>query len=62
MIKQFVIDSTSKKVKRWGYCDFSADGSFDAATEQVIEKEVALSPSQNWYWNEGMQEFQNTPV
>lgn len=44
-IKQIVIDSTTKAVKRHGYCDFANDGSFDAVTELIIEKDFIFTQS-----------------
>ena len=60
MIKQVVINKTTKKVLRWGYCDFTNDGSFDSVTEEVIEKDFIFDPplydmftdvTTEWYWD-----------
>lgn len=54
MIMQNVIDKTSKIVKRYGYCDFENDGSFDSENEEIIEYEFTFYPpidQQDWYWN-----------
>ena len=42
--QQNVIDKTTKVVKRWGFCDFENDGSFDADTEEIIEKAFVFDP------------------
>jgi hypothetical protein len=44
MIRQVVIDKTSKLVKRHGYVDFTSRPDFDPETEQVIEKEFEFIP------------------
>lgn len=62
---QFVIDQTTKKLKRYGACDFANDGSFDTATEQIIESDVVLTApleDQAWFWNAATGEFQTMPV
>jgi hypothetical protein len=54
MIQQNVIDMVSKKVKRYGHCNFRDDGSFDEVNEDIIEMEWVFSPDiseRNWYWN-----------
>jgi len=60
MIKQIVIDKTTKNVKRWGYCDFQNDGTFNSDTEQIIEKEFIFNPDideQDWQYDSGSGEF-----
>ena len=60
MIKQIVIDKTTKNVKRWGYCDFQNDGTFNSDTEQIIEKEFIFNPDideQDWQYDNGSGEF-----
>ena len=61
MNKQIVIDKTSKKVLRFGCCDFENDGSFDSDTEQIIEQNFRFSPGlynfatdamTDWYYDE----------
>ena len=60
MIKQVVINKTTKKVLRWGYCDFTNDGMLDPDTEEVIEKDFIFDPplsdmytgvTTEWYWD-----------
>ena len=54
MQKHEVIDKTTKQVKRWGYCDFTQDGSFDTNTEEQIIHDFVFDPDideTNWYWN-----------
>lgn len=54
MIKQIVIDKITKEVKRWGYCDFSNDGSFDEFTEEIIEKDFLFLSEYSdiiWYYD-----------
>ena len=55
MIQKVVIDKNTKIVKRWGYCDFENDGSFDPDTEEIIEKNFDFKPSPFevvvWTWN-----------
>ena len=60
MTLQTVINSTTKRVLRSGYTLFSADGSFDAATEEVIEADFMFDPplydemldsETGWYWD-----------
>ena len=34
--KQYVIDKTSGELKRYGFCDFANDGSFDSVAEKII--------------------------
>ena len=61
--KQFVIDKTTKKVLRFGFCDFANDGSFTSGTEEIIENNGILLPpleEQDWYWNQNLGEFQKT--
>lgn len=63
MIRQVVIDKVSKQVKRHGFCNFENDGSFNSETEEIIEKDFIFNPDideQDWYWNEGIYEFQQT--
>ena len=63
MPRKFVIDKTTKQVKRHGFSDFANDGTFDSGTEEIIEKSASLVPgihAQNWYWNASTQEFQIT--
>ena len=63
MIKQVVIDKTTGKVKRWGFCEFRDDGSFDPDTEEIIETEFDFEPDideQDWYWNG--ETFQKEPI
>ena len=42
--QQNVIDKITKIVKRWGYCDFENDGSFDSDTEEIIVMEFVFDP------------------
>ena len=54
MVLQTVINKTSKLALRSGYCDFENDGSFNSATEEIIEYEFIFYPpidQQDWYWN-----------
>ena len=63
MTMESVIDKTSKKVKRYGYCDFANDGSFNPTTEEIISKDFFFAPDidqQDWYWNGTT--FQTDPV
>ena len=52
--KQVVIDKTSQKAKRWGFCDMENDGSFDAETEEIVELDFTFTSSlddNEWTWN-----------
>jgi hypothetical protein len=54
-VKQIVIDSTTKEVKRFGYCDMENDGQFNDGTETMIENDFIFDPpiSQKvWTWND----------
>lgn len=50
-----VIDKKTKKVLRYGYCDFESDGSFDAANEEIVEPGTfVFDPPidvQDWVWD-----------
>lgn len=63
MNKKFVIDKTTKQVKRFGFCDFLNDDVFDGLTEEIIENESILDPPIDetvWYWNGETSQFQTT--
>jgi hypothetical protein len=52
---QVVIDSTTKEVKRFGYCDMENDGEFEPGTETMVEKNFVFEPSIKdsiWTWND----------
>lgn len=60
MIRQEVIDKTTKVVKRHGFCDFANDGQFDPDTEQIIEKDFDFDPDIDdvtWTWNATTETF-----
>lgn len=65
-ILQCIIDSTTKQVKRFGFCDFEDDGSFDSGTEEIIEQNFLFTSLpliltyQDWYWNGST--FQRDPI
>jgi hypothetical protein len=54
-ILQCVINKTTKKVKRFGFCDFWNDGKFDSGTEEIVEQNFIFNSLplayQDWYWN-----------
>lgn len=52
MILNTVINKDTKRVKRWGYCDFTASPEFNPETEEVIEKEFLFDGEKEliWYW------------
>jgi hypothetical protein len=66
MIEQsFVLDKLTKKVLRYGYCDFTNDGSFLPDTEEIISTVENIGYSieeKDAYWNSGIQKFQETPI
>ncbi len=39
MALTYVIDSATGLIKRWGYCDFSLDGTIVAGEEQISSKD-----------------------
>jgi hypothetical protein len=54
MIMQTVINKETKKVLRYGYCDFEHDGSFDSENEEIIEKEWIFEKELqevDYYWD-----------
>jgi len=58
--QQNVIDKTTKVVKRWGFCDFENDGSFDSNTEEIIEMAFLFDPDideMTWLWDSGLETF-----
>jgi hypothetical protein len=68
MNKQIVIDKETKKVLRFGHCDFENDGSFDSDTEQIIEQNFRFSPglynfetgeTTDWFYDEENDTFTN---
>ena len=64
MVQTFVIDKTSKKVKRHGFMDFENDGQFSSSTEEIVQSDQVLKPGlefQDWYWNNITEEFQQIP-
>jgi hypothetical protein len=51
---QVVIDSTTNKVKRYGYVDMEADNIFDGGSETIITQYHDFNPDINvsdWTWN-----------
>lgn len=52
-----VIDKTSKEVKRYGYCDFLNDGSFDSDTEEIIDGFFEFDPDYNYTYNVSTETF-----
>ena len=52
-----VIDMTSKVLKRWGYCDFFTDGSFDPVTEEVVNKYWDFDDKYYYTWDPGPEIF-----
>ena len=59
MVRQEIIDKTSKKVKRHGFCNFE----YDPETEEKVIKDFVFAPDideQDWYWNGST--FQTSPV
>lgn len=65
-MRKFVIDTTTKQVKRHGFVDFANENIFDSLTEEVIEKDycpAARLQDQELYWNATTEEFQTySPV
>jgi len=66
---QYVVDKTTKKLKRYGNCDFENDGSFNSGTEEIvdlpndgffIDKTHPDMDEQDYYWNGST--FQDTPL
>lgn len=57
MTLKVVIDSSSKAVKRYGYCDFLNDGQFDPGTETIIEKDFNFVDGYEYTWNGSTQTF-----
>jgi len=60
MIQQNVIDKTTGIVKRWGFCDFEHDGTFDADTEDIITMRFVFDPpidEQAWEYVEELETF-----
>lgn len=57
-----VIDKTTKDVKRYGYCDFENDGSFDSGTEEIVEHYFVFDPRPSdtvtWRWNATLETFE----
>lgn len=56
-----VIDKTTKVVKRWGFCDFENDGSFDPDNEEIITKRFIFDPdidAATWLWNPTTETFE----
>lgn len=47
MSLNFVIDSTTGKILRWGYCDFAEDGMLNKSTEEVIVSKDDIHPDCN---------------
>lgn len=44
MALKVVIDKITKRVKRFGYCDFASLPNFDSSAEEVIEKDFLFDP------------------
>ena len=66
MVKQIVINKETKKVLRFGCCDFENDGSFDSDIEQIIEQNFRFSPGMysfatdettDWFYDEANDTF-----
>lgn len=57
-IIKYVIDKTTKKLKRFGICDFVNDGSFNPATEQIVEGFHAIDPVKSYIYNPSEDEFE----
>lgn len=60
MVQQNVIDKTTKVVKRWGFCDFEHDGTFDAETEDIVLKRFVFDPPIDehlWEWDAELETF-----
>ena len=60
MVRQTVIDKTTKAVKRHGFCDFENDGQFDSGTEQIIEMDFDFDPDiddQDWQYDTETETF-----
>jgi len=61
--RKIVIDKITKKVKRWGYCDFGSDGQLDLNTEELIEIDNGVemdTDEKDWYWNSISKTLQET--
>ncbi len=58
--RQYVIDSTTKKMKRGGYSDFLNDGEYNGGTEEIITVDIILDCHTDKYWNGSS--FQNDPI
>lgn len=43
----FVIDSVTGKILRWGYCNFAEDGMLDGEIEEVIISKDRVHPDCN---------------
>lgn len=58
--QQNVIDKTTKVVKRWGFCDFENDGSYQPDVEEIIEKAFLFDPDideTTWLWDSELETF-----
>ncbi len=59
----FVINKETKKLLRCGFVDFESESTFDGEVEQSVYRCCILPiriEEQDWYWNEGTEEFQET--
>ncbi len=53
-MKQVVIEKTTGKVLRWGYCDFASEDIFNPDAEEIITTDFSFSPDIDevaWRWN-----------
>lgn len=53
-MRQVVIEKTTGKVLRWGYCDFASEDIFNAEAEEIINTDFVFSPDIDevaWYWD-----------
>lgn len=60
MTQKIVIDKTTKRVKRYGFCNFENDAQFDPNTEEIIVSDFFFDelPSKVvWIWNGGTETF-----
>ena len=53
-MREIIIEKTTGKVLRWGYCDFANDDMFNPDVEEIILSDFVFPPGideQIWYWN-----------
>tara|TARA_Y100000310_G_C20044575_1_gene517733 strand:+ start:162 stop:374 length:213 start_codon:yes stop_codon:yes gene_type:complete len=59
-IRRIIIDKSTRRVLRHGFCDFENDGSFDPAAEEVVSLDFVFDPpcedpyndtTTAWYWD-----------